>query len=251
MFFYLHWNCNNKDECTGGRTDIMKSKQIWKIIVDILMTVTLLLLMAYSMVYGSNPAVGEAVHEWLGTGMFVLFVLHHFLNRKWSLHVFKGKYTSYRVAQTTLVVLVLLAMCGSMFSGILLSRTVFSFLGIRGGQAAARMLHMLSAYWGFVFMSLHLGLHWSVMMGMARKLIKKSPKACKWMLRTIAALVAVYGAYAFIKRDFGNYMLLRYHFVFFDFEELLVLFLLDYAAIMGLFVCVGYYISVLLIGKNK
>ena len=228
----------------------MKSKQIWKITVDILMTVTLLLLMAYSLVYGSNPAVGEAVHEWLGTGMFVLFVLHHFLNRKWSLRVLKGKYTPYRAVQTTLVALVLLAMCGSMVSGILLSRTVFSFLGVRGGQAAARSAHMLCAYWGFVFMSLHLGLHWRMIMGMAGKLMKKSSKVRKWILRMTAALIAVYGVYAFIKRDFGNYMLLRYHFVFFDFEEPLVLFLMDYAAIMGLFVGVGYYISVLLMGEK-
>ena len=228
----------------------MKSKQILKITVDILMTATLLLLMSYSLVYGSNPAVGETVHEWFGTGMFVLFVLHHILNQKWSRSILKGKYTPYRIVQTTLVVLVLLTMCGSMVSGILLSRTVFSFLGIRGGQAAARTLHMLSAYWGFVFMSLHLGLHWSGIMGMARKLTKKSSKICKWTLRMIAALIAVYGAYAFIKRNFGNYMLLRYHFVFFDFEEPLMLFWLDYAAIMGLFVYVGYYISALLIGKS-
>ena len=229
----------------------MKSKQIWKMTVDILMTATLLLLMSYSLVYSGNPAVGEAVHEWLGVGMFVLFVLHHFLNRKWSLRVRKGKYTPYRVVQTMLVVLVLLAMCGSMVSGILLSRTVFSFLGVRGGQAAARTLHMVCAYWGFVFLSLHLGLHWRVIMGMAGKLTKKSSKACKWILRIAAALIAGYGAYAFIRRDFGNYMLLRYHFVFFDFEEPLALFLLDYVAIMGLFVGVGYYISVLLIGKQK
>ena len=47
-----------------------------------------------------------------------------------------------------------------------------------------------------------------------------------------AALIAGCGVYAFIKRDFGHYMFLRYHFVFFDFEEPLALFLLDYAAIM-------------------
>ena len=41
-------------------------------------------------------------------------------------------------------------------------------------------------------------------------------------------------------------MLLRYHFVFFDFEEPLVLFLADYAAIMGLFVCLGHYFSAFL-----
>ena len=229
----------------------MKSKQIWKMTVDILMTAILLLLMAYSLVYGSSPAVGEAVHEWLGVAMFVLFVLHHFLNRKWWLSIHKGKYTPYRVVQTTLVALVLLAMCGSMVSGILLSRTVFSFLGVRGGQAAARSVHMLCAYWGFVFLSLHLGLHWRVIMGMAGNLMKKSPKGCKRILRMIAFLIAVYGVYAFIKRDFGKYMLLQYHFVFFDFEEPLARFLLDYAAIMGLFVYVGYYISVLMIGKRK
>lgn len=51
----------------------MKPKQILKIITDIAMTAILLLLMAYSLV-------GEAVHEWLGIGMFVLFILHHVLN---------------------------------------------------------------------------------------------------------------------------------------------------------------------------
>lgn len=46
-----------------------------------------------------------------------------------------------------------------------------------------------------------------------------------------------------MKRDFGSYMLLRVHFVFFDFDEPLALFLLDYVAILELFVCVGYYLT--------
>ena len=133
------------------------------------MTIILMLLMAYSLVYGSNPTVGEAVHEWLGVGLFVLFVLNHILNRKWS-----------------------------------------------------------------------------GMMGMARKFKKKPSKLRKWTLRSLAALIAVYGACAFVTRDFGNYMILRYHFVFIDFEESLARFLLDYIAIMGLFVCGGYYSTVIL-----
>ena len=220
----------------------MKPKQILKITVDLLMTATLLLLMAYSLVYGSDPTVGEAIHEWLGVGMFFLFVLHHILNRKWCKGVLRGRYTPYRVLQTVLVLLVLLSMCGSMISGILLSRTVFSFLGIRGGQLTARTEHMLSAYWGFVFMSLHLGLHWSGIMGMARKFTKKPSKIRKWTLRSMAFFVAAYGAYAFVKRDFGKYLFLRVHFVFFDFEEPLALFLLDYVAIFSFFVVLGYYV---------
>ncbi len=59
----------------------------------------------------------------------------------------------------------------------------------------------------------------------------------------MAALIAAYGAYAFVKRDFGKYMLLQYHFVFFDFEESLALFLLDYVAIFSFFAVLGYYVS--------
>ena len=53
-------------------------------------------------------------------------------------------------------------------SGVVLSRYRFSFLPFGNGLSFARNMHMLSAYWGFVFMSLHLGFHWNMMMGMAR-----------------------------------------------------------------------------------
>ena len=221
----------------------MKPKQILKIITDISMTVLLLLLMAYSLV-------GEAAHEWLGVGTFLLFVLHHVLNIKWCRNLFRGKYPPIRVFGTVLTLLVLLSMAGSMISGILLSRYVFR-LDVHSFSAVLRTVHMLSAYWGFVFLSLHLGLHWGGIMGMARKLTKKPSKIREWTLRSMAALITAYGAYAFVKRDFGNYMLLRYHFVFFDFDEPLALFLLDYVAIMGLFVCIGYYFTTMLVQKGK
>lgn len=214
----------------------MKPKMIVKVVVDVAMTVALLLLMTYELI-------GQAVHEWIGIGMFVLFVLHHILNGKWSKNLLKGKYTVLRIMQTVLVAFVLLSMLGSMVSGVILSRHALSFLPISGGRAFARSLHMISAYWGFVFMSLHLGFHWSMMMGMAGKLVKKPSEIRKWVLRAVAILIAGYGLYAFIKRDIGSYMLLKTQFVFFDFEEPLPLFLLDYIASMGLFVVAGHYLS--------
>ena len=102
---------------------------------------------------------------------------------------------------------------------------------------------MLCAYWGFVFMSLHLGLHWNTMMGMARRMVKKPSPARTWILRILAVLIAGYGTFAFFKRDMGDYMLLRTMFVFFDFNEPLAFFLLDYIAAMCAFVWIGYYIS--------
>ena len=214
----------------------MKPKQILKIITDIAMTVILLLLMDSSLV-------GEAVHEWLGIVMFVLFILHHIYNLKWSKSLFKGKYTAYRIMQTALVVLALVSMLGSMVSGIVLSRHVLSFLPISGGKSWARTLHMLSAYWGFVFISLHLGLHWNIMMNMTKRLFKKPSAVRIWIARIIGFLIAGYGVYAFIKRDIGSYMIMKNQFVFFDFGEPLILFILDYVAVMGLFVFIGHYIS--------
>ena len=214
----------------------MRPKQITKIITDIMMTIILLLLMAYSMV-------GEAAHEWLGIGMFVLFILHHILNRRWSQNLLKGRYTPYRGLQAALVMLALISILGSMISGIVLSRHALAFLPITGGQSWARTLHMLSAYWGFVLMSLHLGLHWNIMLAMARKMVKESSVPRTWALRIAGCLIAAYGAYAFVRRGVGRYMTLRDQFVFFDFSEPMILFLLDYMAIMGLFVFIGHYLA--------
>ena len=203
---------------------------------DILMTAILLLLMAYSLV-------GEAAHEWLGIGMFMLFILHHILNRRWSQNLLNKKYTPHWILQTALVLLVLISMLGSMVSGIILSRHALAFLRISGGQSWARTVHMLCGYWGFVLMSLHLGLHWNTMLAMAGKMVKKPSVPHAWALRIAGCMIAAYGAYAFVQRGLGRYMTLWDQFVFFDFSEPLILFLLDYMAVMGLFVFIGHYLA--------
>lgn len=217
-----------------------------KIIIDVLMTAALLFLMPYELV-------GEVAHEWIGGGMFVLFVLHHIINRKWTGNFLKGKYTPLRMVQTALVLLVLVSILGSMISGIILSRHVFAFLNITGAASFARNIHMICAYWGFVWMSLHLGLHWSMMIGMAGKMFEKPSAIRKWIARAAALTIVGYGIYGFVKRDIGSYMMMQVHFVFFDYEEPLIFFILDYMAAMGLFVFIGHYFCEGLkrLGKRK
>lgn len=69
--------------------------------------------------------VREATHEWIGVGRFVILIVHHILNRKWTRHIGKGKYTPVRIMQTILVCLLIISILGSMLSGIILSRHVF------------------------------------------------------------------------------------------------------------------------------
>ena len=80
-------------------------------------------------------------------------------------------------------------------------------------------------------------------MAMARKAFPDAAPVRKWILRILAFAVAGYGVTAFVRREIGSYMFLKIQFVFFDFEEPLIFFLLDYMAVMGLFVFIGHYLA--------
>ena len=213
----------------------MKKKFICRIVIDLLMTILLLVLMA-------RQLTGDSAHEWLGAGMFVLWIFHHILNRNWYSHLIKGKYTASRIIQTVVDILVLLSMLALMVSGIILSREVFAFLPISKGIAFARSLHVFSAFWGFALMALHLGLHWNMILGMVRKAAGSVlPGQTQVVLRMIAVLIAGYGLYAFIKNQFLSYMFMLSDFVFFDYDRPVLLFFAEYIAIMGLFVFLAHY----------
>lgn len=207
-----------------------------KIAADILMTVLLLLLMAYHLT-------GQKAHEWLGAGMFVLFAVHNILNRRWYGALFKGRYTAYRILQTAVTLLTLLCMFGQMVSGIILSQYAFRFLPVSGLTSLARTLHLLGAYWGFVLMSAHLGLHWNMVMGMARKAAGgRAPSTARVILPRAAAMAAaLYGLTAFIRYNLLSYMLLQNAFVFFDYGQSALSFFLDYLAMMGLWIFAAHY----------
>lgn len=206
----------------------MSPKAKVKIILDAVMTLALLFLMGY-------PYWGDVAHEWVGTGMFVLFIVHHILNAGWWRSLTKGKYTPARILMLVIDLLVLAAMLGLMVSGVLLSNHVFTFLPLSGGISFARLLHMAASYWGFVLMALHLGLHWNMILGMARRAAGGKPagKARRVVCSLLAGLLTVYGLAAFFRRSLPSYMLVQTQFVFFDYAEPPLLFYLDYLAMMG------------------
>lgn len=217
---------------------MMKAKRIIKRTVDVLMTVALLFLMGYQFW-------GEQFHEWAGAGMFVLFIAHQILNFRWYKSLFKGKYTPMRIFQVIVDMLTLLSMAAMMYSGIVLSRYVFAFLPINGGMALARKLHILGAYWGFLLMSLHLGLHWNMVLGVIKK--KDNTIAHFRFINLFCfvagLLIALYGAIVFVQRDFLSYMLLKNEFVFMDYEEPKLSFYLDYSALMGTCIFIAHYLG--------
>lgn len=200
-----------------------------RIMIDISMTIALLLLMPYSLL-------GEAAHEWIGLAMFVLFILHHKLNIGWIKNLRKGKYTVSRSLRTITDLLILLAMLGSMASGIVISAHVFSFLPFENpAEETGRAVHLFCGFWGFILMSFHVGLHFGMLRGMINGKTKMRP-----VLRITALAVACYGAFAFYRRRIVSYLFLQSHFLMFNFDETLFTYLLDMIAIMILFIWIGY-----------
>lgn len=202
----------------------MNKKTVVKRSLDLVMTFLLLFLMGYQFW-------GDVAHEWAGTAMFLCFILHHVLNRNWYRTIGKGKYRGFRILQLVINVLLFLAMLGLMVSGILLSRHVFAFVNIKGTISFARVLHMISAYWGFLLMALHIGMHWMMMWRQIRKKITndKLRSVCK----VCGVVFALYGVWVFWKRKLVEYLFLRTQFVFFDFSEAKWKFYMDYLSMVA------------------
>ena len=209
-------------------------KKKLRIVIDSGMVLLLPLLMAYSLV-------GEAVHEYLGIGMFLLFISHHILNIAWWKHLFHGRYTLLRIVGTTVNFVLAIIMLALPISGMILSRHVFRFLHL-SGAATARTVHLLASYWGLVLMSFHAGMHGHVMMGMIRKNIKmQHPSKIRiWSLRMLTLLLVICGIHAFHKNKISSYLFLRTRFVFIDFSLPVVWTLAEYLFVSILFMIIGY-----------
>lgn len=200
------------------------------------MTLVLLSLMAFQVT-------GQRNHEWIGTAMFFLFVVHNALNINWYKNLFKGKYRPVRIIQTIINALVLASMTALMISGIIMSGYVFDALNISGQMMTARLMHLLCSYWGFVLMSIHLGLHWGMIVRPVAKIVRegKLKNFLKNIVICIAVIIAIYGAWIFYNLNIWSYMTLKKQYIFLDYKKSAIAVFRDNMAIMGCFVFVSYY----------
>ena len=216
----------------------MKNKVKIKRIIDLIMLLLMPLLMAYSLI-------GEMFHEIAGTVLFVLFIVHHIMNRRWYGSIKKGRYTPLRVVTMVIDILLIVIMLMLPVSGILMSRYVFKFLPSAGNISLIRTVHLLAAFWGFVLLSLHAGMHVKAMLNAVKK-----PVIVRW-IRIAGLIVGIYGIYAFYKRQLGTYMFMRSHFIMLPFDEPVIFYLLDYFAIMVMFMTVSYIFTCIMQKRDK
>ena len=119
-------------------------------VIDVGMMILLLLLMAF-------PFTGQDIHIFLGIIMIAFFIIHHYLNRRWYLSLFKGKKTKIQILFITINSLLLISIFGVALSGL----TLAGYVPIMS-YFLARKMHLVCSYWSYLLMGLHVGLHLQV-----------------------------------------------------------------------------------------
>lgn len=180
-----------------------------RIIIDVVMYLLFIILMGHHIT-------GNHIHEILGTGTIVMFIIHNILNIKFYKTIFKGKYNLKRIFLTLIDILLLFCMIGIIVSSIIISNDVFAFLKIQTSIFGLK-LHMLSTSWGFVIMSIHLGLHLNVLINKINKKMKNS--IFEYIYYLVFLLLLLYGIYSFIKLNFISDMFLLNPFKVYNFDE--------------------------------
>lgn len=179
-------------------------------IIDILMMILLLLVMAY-------PFTGQSIHIVLGIMMVICFLIHHYLNRKWYLSLFKGKTTPIKTLFISINSLLLICVLAIALSGL----TLAGYVPLMS-YYLARKIHLVCSYWSYLLMGLHVGLHVRV-----NQLIKN--KICIYVL-------LILGVILFIKNQFIVYLFHLTDFLYVSDSMNIVLYIIEYFIIFILFV---------------
>ena len=204
----------------------MNGSMKMRMAVDMAMMVDLFLLMGF-------PLWGMNVHMTAGILFFLLLLAHHSLNWRWYKGLCRGRWNGIRCLGAAVNLSLLLVMLLLLWSSIVLGGPAIGLPAL-GSMMLAREVHMACAYWGFIFMSFHIGMHWDMFKGMARRLAPVFPrKGTGTALAAAQAAIALYGIYAFYMRKWGEYLFLQTEFAFFDYQEGALPFYADHLAIMG------------------
>lgn len=208
-------------------------KHRFKICIDILMYILFVYLMSY------RPGMGLLNHGLGGCLLFLLFIIHHIVNRQWYHTIKKGRYSFYKGFMLFIDILLLLLMIMMMISSILLSKEVFVFSPFMTANYA-RTLHVFSTSWGFVVMLIHMGLHTSRLFYKIQRKVKNSSFEYSYYFCFI--LVMMIGVICFIDNGLWKYMFLMtdehtyYHSLMIYFQYIMITILFCQVTHLCLFV---------------
>ncbi len=126
---------------------------------------TLDLVIFTAMLAVANPHLtGNTIHEWLGVSLAAAIITHLLLHWEWIVRVGREFFRKlFHQSRLNFVVntLFFIAMTGSFFTGILISKDVMSALGIQLNVSGGwNSLHALMSDASVILLGVHVALHW-------------------------------------------------------------------------------------------
>lgn len=204
------------------------------------MFVVLILLMA-------NQLLGTGlIHELLGVLLLVLTTIHMVRNLRWWSHIA----TQVKVAplKSLTTIGLTLSIILAIVSGLIISRHLIFFESLLFLMPAMRVIHHYSVYWVLIFAALHIGIHGYILMH--RFNIYHHLHALPTFVKAFIVLAIIgYGCYAFWYESIYMYLFFQMPYTYFDFNQPLYEFFLNYVSISGLFAVISYILEIRL--KNK
>ncbi|WP_348648612.1 DUF4405 domain-containing protein [Rhizobium sp. RHZ01] len=198
---------------------------------------------------------GNVAHEIIGTVMLVLLIAHNTFNRRWYARAAKGGRNLRGWVNIVVIVSLLSTMLVLLVTSLMISRSMFSVLPLSGNYIA-RQVHGLTAYWALIIASVHVGMRWSMIMGVTSGWLRISDRSNvrTAVLRTLAVAIAAYGIHSSFVIGVRSRLMAEITMNFWDFSQPSLGFFLHIASIMVLYACSGHYAmklaSVLNLARN-
>lgn len=211
-------------------------------ILNLIMVILFLVMMNYRFI-GNTP------HEITGIVLLALFILHNGLNIRWYKNFLKGRQSLRYLLPTIVNCLFIFAMFTTIISGFLISHTVLPSLALRGTNTIwVHNLHQGSAYASFIFMAVHLGMHWDVLIIRAKRWLRIDGAGVSYSIVSgiTSVLVIGYGIYASFINHIGTMLLMQHAFGGWGAAPSASKFFVDHLAIIGCYSGITFYLMNLL-----
>jgi hypothetical protein len=189
----------------------------------------------------------NAIHEVIGTGIFLLLGSHNIFNRRWWGGIARQRREARNVITTAINLSLLVTMLTLLATSVIISETVFSLLPIRS-DFTSRQVHAAAAYWALIIVAVHLGWHWHMITAVvATKLGITTPSRLRTsLLRAAALCLAAFGTASWLEVGLGSKLLMQTSLVGWDLATSIPAFFLHHVAIVGLCAATAHYAMMVL-----
>lgn len=142
---------------------------------------------------------GITLHEWIGLGIGLAFIIHILLHWKWVVEATKRLFKKFPKKAKINYILDFLMLIGSFFiilSSFSIAKTIdFSWLGFGVYSYTWFQVHVASSFLVLIVIGIHVGLHWQWTINAFRKIFKinyKIPSIIKYPLIILIIGLGIY-----------------------------------------------------------